>query len=396
MALEQHSAPGANAGYTYQFERALYWLAKSTAGAVIGIETSDDVAVKEQNGTLVLEQDKHSVRTDAKPFGDRSKDLWNTLAIWINALDSAEISAASTQFLMVTNKVLTDCIAKRISSAQSSEQVDTCIEGLEKVGKAPSELISKMVERVLRQDSRETLRSLIKKCEVIDAQNASDGTELRKSTVSQLQLPEWCSAQSDSIVNELSGWLQKLVLTLWREQRPAWIERDKFVNQLHAIINLRKRQLNRERAENLIPVSADKIGEQRSRPFVRQVFLVTEDEEIANTAIREFIRCNIEKMRLSEEGNVTDEDWRAFETTLESRWQKIFVRVLRMSKETSEEDVGFEIFTETTEGHRENLAGSSTEQVYLTSGTYHRLADVIRLGWHPRFKDLMSKPGELL
>jgi len=67
-----------------------------------------------------------------------------------------------------------------------------------------------------------------------------------------------------------------------------------------------------------------------------------------------------------------------------------------MSQASREEDVGFEIFTETTEDHREMLAGSSTEQVYLTAGTYHRLADMIRLGWHPRFKDLMAKIGKTL
>jgi ABC-3C protein len=62
-----------------------------------------------------------------------------------------------------------------------------------------------------------------------------------------------------------------------------------------------------------------------------------------------------------------------------------------MKKAAPEEDIGFEIFTDTTEDYRERLAGSDTEQVYLTSGTYHRLADMIRIGWHPRFKQLMTK-----
>jgi hypothetical protein len=62
-----------------------------------------------------------------------------------------------------------------------------------------------------------------------------------------------------------------------------------------------------------------------------------------------------------------------------------------MKEGTLEEDIGFEIFTETTEDHREPLAGSDTEQVYITSGTYHRLADLIRVGWHPRFEELMQK-----
>jgi hypothetical protein len=76
---------------------------------------------------------------------------------------------------------------------------------------------------------------------------------------------------------------------------------------------------------------------------------------------------------------------------LRSRWDKIRARVIRMKQVAPEEDIGFEIFTETTEAHREKLAGSDTEQVYLTSGTYHRLADMVRVGWHPRFEELMRE-----
>lgn len=128
---------------------------------------------------------------------------------------------------------------------------------------------------------------------------------------------------------------------------------------------------------------------------MRQVHLITDDTEVVNNAIREYIRCNIEKTRLSVEGNITDEDWKAFETTLQSRWNKIRLRIQRMSQSTPEKDVGFQIFTDTTESHREMLAGIDTEQVYLTAGTYHRLADMIRVGWHPRFETLMAEYGKV-
>jgi hypothetical protein len=67
------------------------------------------------------------------------------------------------------------------------------------------------------------------------------------------------------------------------------------------------------------------------------------------------------------------------------------MRVTRTKAGNQEPDIGFEIFTETTEEHREKLAGADTEQVYLTSGTYHRLADLLRVGWHPRYKTLMRE-----
>ena len=171
---------------------------------------------------------------------------------------------------------------------------------------------------------------------------------------------------------------------------PAWIYRDQFVNQLHAILDRRRREKTRERAEHLIPVTDQKVGEVKSSVFVKQIHLVTEDSDVADTAIREFIRCSIEKTRLSAEGNITDDDWKAFEGSLFNRWKKIRSRIVGTSKSAMEEDIGFEILTDTTEDFRQPLAGSATDEVYLTSGSYHRLADMLRIGWHPRFDELLD------
>src|SRR4051812_27083904 len=95
-SLAEHSAPGSNAGFSFQFERALFRLAESSAGFVVGIETDDDVAVRSPTGDVALEQGKHSIREEGQPFGNRSKDLWNTLNTWVDALKNGEVSADTT------------------------------------------------------------------------------------------------------------------------------------------------------------------------------------------------------------------------------------------------------------------------------------------------------------
>lgn len=390
MSPSRHSAPGASAGIDFQFERALHWLAQNPAGSRIGVETDDDVAIR-SGETVILEQDKHSIREAAETFGDRSKDLWNTLAIWIGAIEAHRVAADSTIFLMVTNKTLTKCVAKQISAAKSAQQAEECVTALEKAGENPPEHIAKFVERVLRSESRSVLVKLVTRIELIDGSQASAGAELRKVTVRHLQLPDWCVPHADSIADELLGWLHRTALAAWQQNQPAWIERDHFVNQLHAIIDLRRRQIRRERAEHLIPVPQSNISQEKGRPFVKQLHLVTDDDMLVDSAIREFIRCNIEKLRLSKEGNVTDGDWTAFESTLLARWQKIRSRVARMKPNAREEEIGYEVLAETTESHREKLAGADTEQIYLTSGTYHRMADLLRVGWHPRYEPLMRE-----
>lgn len=70
--------------------------------------------------------------------------------------------------------------------------------------------------------------------------------------------------------------------------------------------------------------------------------------------------------------------------------EKISGRVKRMSRHNDPRDAGYEIFSEATEDYREKLAGSETDHVYLTSGTYHRLAEELTVGWHPDYPQLMK------
>jgi hypothetical protein len=396
MATNRHSAEGPAAGFVYQFERALNWLAQKEAGSSIGIETGDDITVRGPHNSELYEQDKHSL-SGVQPFGDRSPGLWKTLATWMEISEARQRPIdGSVSFLFVTNSVVPACIVRRIADAASVAEVEACLVELHAAGQSPPKHIAEFVRRVLRPESCTMLRAMIGQIGLADASCKAASKELREATIAHLQLPGWCSNLSDSIADELLGWLCNTVVISWREGRPGWLERDHFVNQLHAIISRRQRQISRERAELLIPVTEEKVGREMRRPFVQQLHLITDDDVVVNTAIREFIRCNIEKARLSKEGNITDDDWREFESTLVARWSKIRSRIKRLSEERDERDIGFELLTETTESYREKLAGMDTDQVYLTSGTYHRLADLLTVGWHPKFEVLMRELLESL
>jgi hypothetical protein len=388
MSLENHSAPGPAAGYAFEFERALYWLARSPAGFSIGIETDDDIAIRHQDGSRTLEQNKHSIQEDAEPFGDRSKDLWNTLSIWVTALEEGELDGTKTRFLMVTNKTLPDCIAKRISKAETDDEITVCLRELKLAALKPSETIRPYAEKVLAATSEPHLRAVMKHCELADA---ASGHDLRRQTIAELPIPKWFIKDAESIANELLGWVKTQVLALWQAGQRAWISRDSFVTQFHAVLDRRRRQQTRERAANLIPVINEQLGKEKGRVFVKQIYLVTDEDSRVDEAIREFLRCRIEKVRLSAEGNITDQDWIDFEESLKTRWSKVSSLHRRLKRDEPEEDVGFKVLCETTDGHRERLAGVETEQVYLTAGTYHRLADQLVVGWHPRYMELLNQ-----
>src|SRR5437588_872856 len=98
------------AGYLFQPERALFHLAMADGDAMVGIETLDDIAVVWSDGRQIREQDKPQI-SSRKPLPDKGKDLWNTLNIWLDAIDSEEIALKNTEFLLVTNQRLKSGLA---------------------------------------------------------------------------------------------------------------------------------------------------------------------------------------------------------------------------------------------------------------------------------------------
>src|SRR5262249_835593 len=152
--------------------------------------TDDDVAVIYCDGRRVLEQDKNSIQNDGRPFGDRSKDLWNTLGIWLAALEGKQVTIEATEFWMVTNKALPDGIARQISNAKSERKIKGCITALEEAGQNPWKNVSEISKRVLRPESRDTLRRLLGKVTLVDGSDAMAGPTLRQKTIGYLQLPD--------------------------------------------------------------------------------------------------------------------------------------------------------------------------------------------------------------
>ena len=235
MSLSDHSAPGTAAAFSYQFERALLWLARSPAEAMVGIETDDDVAVLLPDGSQSLEQDKHSIQQSSQPYGDRSHDLWNTLATWLTAIEEKEVCAEKAKFVLVTNKTLPECIATQIGRAKTQPEIDECVTALTNAAQNPPQGTANLMATVLKDKSIPNLKKLILACEVVDGSQAAAGPALRPG------LPRACLFLTGVLHTQINhrrtaGWMHKMVLETWQQGNPAWVRRNHFINQLDAIL----------------------------------------------------------------------------------------------------------------------------------------------------------------
>lgn len=381
--LAKHAASATAAGFLFQFRRAVEILAEAPNGTIVGIETLDDIASETPQGGLVLEQDKFT--TGSTPLGDSSKNLLGTLSTWLAALLAGEISPENTRFLLVTNAVCLGGLVRRIADATSPEDAQECLEalkGMDKTSEPKRQLLA------LLADSRgsDMFIQLCQAVKLVDGEATSG-----EAAAKYLQIPTALESQRTSIFQHLCGWISDVAFQAWAERKPCLIEKQAFINQLDAILNQLKREKRRERPERLLPVSDDDIARQQDAVFVRQVGLVTDDASCKTDAICDYLRCITEKIRLSGEGEISNEEWIDFGNRLQRRWNSIWRRNNTLSDET-EKEIGFRTMNDVlSPDHHPILAGEPTEQVYLANGTYHRLSDEKTIGWHPRYRELLDE-----
>lgn len=380
------------AGFLFQPHRALLHLATSPRGSLVGLETLDDVAVLYPQGVTLLEQAKLS-SSQRPPLGDTSRNLWRSLQNWKSAVEQGHVELDRAAFHLVTNSILSNGMVHELRDAPpGSAARRSLLAKLRETGEGVTGDVRKMAADVLAWSDAELL-ALLERVIVIDGTESGTPTALRQRVFEHLVMP---SRHEDEIYEGLLGWIDGTALRMALEGAPIWFTREAFENQYRRLL-FRYDDVTRvrETAEQLIAVTEKERQDRRGRLFVSQLHWtgLTDDDEQILEAIDAHIRSGTETTRLSREGTVTAEDFKAFDDRLITRWKSLARKhhaSVGPSSESGGARAGQELLNETLL-HREMLAGQATSEYYLTQGAYHRLADdPPALGWHPDYKDKLQ------
>jgi hypothetical protein len=382
-----HGVPGTAAAFAYQFGRALWWLATEKGNFSVGIECTDDVSFQKQGGAPLLEQDKHSVQESGQPVSDRSVSLWKTLSIWSDLLAD---STKNYHFLLVTNKpVPPDALVRRLSDAATDEEVSAIAQELLEIAARPSTTIERYCSGICKCEPQ-VLQRLISMTKLASSDSAkTEWEDIRKEAIEGLCLPSSLLSQDAAILDALLGWLVDTCMNAWELRKSATITSQSFFNAIDRIKEKMRHQYARERPPGQVPVAPGDLSGIANSLFVQQLKLVEIGDSEIEDSISDFIRYGKEVIRLTETGEYTPEDWRDFEVELQTRWKQIFNRIQRLHQGEGEKLRGERTYHDTMTDYLARLKGQSTDYTYFTTGAYHRLADELDVGWHPRFLDLL-------
>ncbi|MBE7545551.1 hypothetical protein KsCSTR_13080 [Candidatus Kuenenia stuttgartiensis] len=381
------NAPGQLLGYTIQFPRALYHLLRSGPGDAVCVEVRGDVATLKPDGGVITEEDKSSIV--GNPLTDKSTDLWKTFSNWIKAITSRNLGVGKTKFILYCNQSGRSGIVDKFSSARNQKEAQSAIDDAKKVLNdiKKDHDIWEYYDLVVNQN--ESL--LVKVVERFELQIGSDtGYDNVRYEIRRKHVPV---SQIEFLMDQISGWLQKVITEKIAARELAIISWEKFDQQFLVLFN-------RARCRELVdftlqyPLKDEDIQSQvKVRPvYLKQLDVIgTTDDDILE-AVSDFLRADVNRERWIESGIIDEDIASDFETKLNNFWKNQRIRIDITEKSLSEEDKGQLLFRDCKS--RAETIRDMSPPCSTIAGTYHALTNKPVLGWHPNWEKLFPKQKE--
>lgn len=377
------SAVGPAAGYFYQLRygllRALEVFPKHPT-SIISIESLDDVSIEGENLTIDS-QLKHSV-DPGKKISKFSPAIWRTLAIWMTRLRLGVDDHHEFHFI-TTGQVDDDNPLIFLRPTPSDLAVNAALQGLEGTAQSSSSTATQKDRATFLAASDGERLSLVRRIRLVDG---SPNLEVIGSEI-EYQIRYACEAgQVASFRQDLEGWWIGRVFDRWVADGGAQIE----LEELGAQVSFLKERYKPSELPLDVP-EQDCEDLMEDSVFIKQILAVTDSERRLRNAQKAFLRAKVQRSKWVREHRIDPTELESFDDTLKERWEAHHAGEcdLLSSAPTPEEMMaaGKAVlrWAETSE-----VPIRSTRSVYLTSGSYHALADARVVGWHPEFSDLFG------
>lgn len=382
----QFSAGNSAIGYIYQVRYALYLILKDeNLEKDVAIERLDDVSFEENGTPQELIQLKHHTNKTAS-LTNSSSDLWKTIRVWSEAIKKKEIELPGVVLSLVTTGVTPKNSAAYFIKANSHRDP---------------------------KQAREILLSFIDKSKSVDRVNYDAFLSLTDDEQLELVRAIYIVDGSPDIIEVSDLIKNRLKLSTKRNHLQALYERiegwwfNKIINHL---VGNSIDFVSGYEVQDAITDFADQLRSDslpidyydenptgnlnENMLFIEQLRLLNLDNKSVELSIKDYYRAFIQRSRWVKDELLFAGELQRYEKRLFDEWERQFIKVNRSTRDTIEEtfiDKGLEVFDWMNDSQI-HIRANCTEP-YVMRGSYHILADKkdLSLGWHPKFKERISK-----
>ncbi|MDA9526206.1 hypothetical protein XI06_39185 [Bradyrhizobium sp. CCBAU 11434] len=375
-------------GYLYQCRQALLLsiqLSKSFPSLTISIEKFDDVAIESAGVPAVQLQLKHHITPGA--LTDKSPDIWKTLRVWSEqTLDNPQLPFETRFVLFTTGCAGEGTAAAALRLGRTRQDEERALALLEEAAKSSKSQETKAAREAFMDLSPAARRSLIASFLVFD--KAPNITNVRAEIEDMLAFA--VPAQHiDALVDNLEGWWGAAVIrSLTDDSEPplSLLALRAKVDELASAFRRGDLLLNPELGAALTGVELTSDN----RTFVRQMRCIGLGQSPIDMAKRDYYKATTQRSEWVRENALFDGEAQRYDDSLVDRWQRecmALAEETNLSSEDIKKSYGRQIFHW---ANRYQAPFRNRHEAWLTTGSFHLLADNIRVGWHPDFQRLFS------
>lgn len=386
----RYSASASLLGYIYQCRLALLEALKrlkSDPNIAVAIETLDDVVFEKDGTPTDVIQVKHRISRKAN-LTNASSDLWKTIRIWVDLYKENVTKAGSILCLMTTESAAQNSAAihLRIENRDIAEAEKILLQTAQtSTNDTNKEAYTKFIE--LTPEDRV---SLLKSVYILDK------CPLNEDLQKHLEDALWGFCPRNQLTNfleYLEGWWFAQVVD--RLSNPKPITGAEFDTQLGL--------LREQFKSDSLPIHPDvkaanpDLKPFKDRIFSKQLHLIAVSSSRLTRAAKYFYMASEQRSRWVREDLLINSELEEYDDTLTEEWAILFDQIQDdIADPANEEELifsGKKVFKWVEHKADIPIRKFCTDS-FITRGSYQILANQLKVGWHPQFKDRLSSELE--
>lgn len=388
-SLKSAHVPAQYYGYTLQTTHCVFLLLEANEKATVSVEVFDDVATEAEDGGILAVQVKAA--GEKNPISDRAKDLWKTFRNWLVSIEKGELDLSNTRFNIHLGRYKKGGICKCFSDAMNETEAKAAIEDawkkLQKKAKSKTTKsteeaeVDGLIDYVFSPTCAANLTKLVTRFTLTYGSGHAyeDLLAVIKNKLIEEELAE-------DVLFRALGWVDTRLKELIESETVPSIAVCDFRTEL---LSFR----NRLKAREYLPSfagepSPEEIDKARLRIFVRQLNFINLSEEQVMGAISDFLKAKSDRVTYAQRGYVHSDSLREFAQALVKTWSNLRDEI-ELDATVNEKVRGARLALRCLR-QSPKLQGIEVVQDF-TRGCFHHLADFPRIGWHPRYAELLAK-----
>jgi len=393
MTPSPFSAADSTLGYLYQVRVALLWALrrlKTENDFVISLETLDDVTFETNGGKPdELFQTKHHRNRQAK-LTDASEDLWKSLRVWFEGHLAKTILPSTALHLLTTATAPAGSAAVFLRS-DAGRDVGAAHQALQTTAQSSKSIANSAAYSVFLKTSVKERKELLNAVVIIDG--APSILDLDNDLKEEVF---WAVERKyhDAFLERFEGWWLRRCL----KQLASGALEDRV---LAAEIDAQMSDLREQFKQDALPIDDDlltfDLDEETEKAhadsmFVRQLEIIAAGKRRIAAAVRDYYRAFEQRSRWVRNDLLLVGDITQYERRLVEEWELVFEGMKDELGDTAAEAAQQKAAREVLKwAERVSLPiRPGVTEPFVTRGSLHMLADEVRLGWHPEFRERLA------